>query len=172
MVDNEKVRIMTRIAIYEKNNEHEGLALAKFFREDDIKYNLLKTLVTSTFCFWTFVVASVLLNFEKYLSEFGSANYFKLVGKLMMNYCIFLLIFEVIAFAAYSYRYYKAKPGLIEYNGNLRRLIEYYERLETTDTKKYKVSSSIGGDIDDLDMSTFRRDKGEKDNERSYKDQK
>ena len=163
MVDNEKVRIMTRIAIYEKNNEHEGLALAKFFREDYIKYNLLKTLVTSTFCFWTFVAVSVLVDFEKYLSEFGSANYFKVVSKLMR---------EVIAFAAYSYRYYKAKPGLIEYNGNLRRLIEYYERLETTDTKKYKVSSSIGGDIDDLDMSTFRRDKGEKDNERSYKDQK
>ena len=165
---------MTRIAIYEKNNEHEGLALAKYFREDYIKYNLLKTLVTSTFCFWTFVVASVLLNFEKYLSEFGSANYFKLVSKLMGNYVIFLVIFELIAFAAYSYRYYRAKPGLVEYNGNLRRLIEYYERLETTDTKKFKVSNSIGGDIEleDLDIITTRRDKGEKDNERSYKDQK
>ncbi len=163
MVDNEKVRIMTRIAIYEKNNEHEGLALAKFFREDYIKYNLLKTLVTSTFCFWTFVAVSVLVDFEKYLSEFGSANYFKVVSKLMRDYCIFLLIFEIVAFVAYSYRYYKAKPGLVEYNGNLRRLIEYYDRLETTDTKKYKVSSSIGGDIDDLDLSTFKRDKGEKD---------
>ncbi len=163
MVDNEKVRIMTRIAIYEKNNEHEGLALAKFFREDYIKYNLLKTLVTSTFCFWTFVAVSVLVDFEKYLSEFGSSNYFKVVSKLMRDYCIFLLIFEIVAFVAYSYRYFKAKPGLVEYNGNLRRLIEYYDRLETTDTKKYKVSSSIGGDIDDLDLSTFKRDKGEKD---------
>ena len=81
----------------------------------------------------------------------------------MRDYCIFLLIFEIVAFVAYSYRYYKAKPGLVEYNGNLRRLIEYYDRLETTDTKKYKVSSSIGGDIDDLDLSTFKRDKGEKD---------
>ena len=172
MVDNEKVRIMTRIAIYEKNSEHEGLALAKYFREDYIKYNLLKTLVTSTLCFWLFVLASVFVNFEKYLSEFGSANYFKLVSKLMMNYCIFLLVFELVAFAAYSYRYYKAKPGLVEYNGNLRRLIEYYERLETTDTTKFKVSSSIGGDIDDLDMSISGRDKGEKDHEGSSKDQK
>ena len=66
MVDNEKVRIMTRIAIFEKNEEHEGLVLSKYFREDYVKFNMLKTLVTSTICFWLFVAVSLLVDFEKY----------------------------------------------------------------------------------------------------------
>ena len=71
MVDNEKVRIMTKIAIYEKNQEHEGLALSKYFREDYVRFNMLKTLVTSTICFWLFVAVSAVVNFEKYLQKFN-----------------------------------------------------------------------------------------------------
>ncbi|MCR5147546.1 MAG: hypothetical protein K6C35_01130 [Eubacterium sp.] len=168
MVDNEKVKIMTRIAIYEKNEEHEGLVLSKYFREDYVKYNMLKTLVTSTICFWLFVAVSTLVDFEKHITDFGKEDYIKLVGKVMMYYVIFLAVFEVLAFFAYSYRYARVKPGLVEYNGNLRKLIEYYDKLETTDTAIYKVSSSIGGDIDDLEMKLIeQKKKGEADHGRA-----
>ncbi|SCW53306.1 hypothetical protein SAMN05660484_01559 [Eubacterium ruminantium] len=170
MVDNEKVRIMTKIAIYEKNQEHEGLALSKYFREDYVRFNMLKTLVTSTICFWLFVAVSAVVNFEKYLQKFNSVDYVKLVGKLMGKYCLFLALFEVVAFFAYSYRYNKAKPGLVEYNGNLRRLIEYYEKLETTDKTKYRVSDGIDKSLDDFVMQTFGQSKGEADHGRTGQD--
>lgn len=167
MVDNEKVRIMTRIAIFEKNEEHEGLVLSKYFREDYVKFNMLKTLVTSTICFWLFVAVSLLVDFEKYLEDFAKEDYIKLVGKVMLYYAIFLVIFELIAFGAYTYRYSRVKPGLVEYNGNLRKLIEYYDKLETTDTAIYKVSASIGGDMDELEMKLIEQKKGEGDHGRA-----
>ncbi|MCR4846318.1 MAG: hypothetical protein K5865_06240 [Eubacterium sp.] len=161
MLNEEKIRLMTKVAIYEKNEELSDLALSRFYKEDYVKYGCLKTLVATTFCYWMCIGVYVLLNFEQVLNNLNEMDYFKVITKLMMGYVIAMVIFYIYGFLVYNYKFMKARPRLLRYNRDLKKLIKVYEKEEAQDQikrGKIKVYSEIGG-FDD--MPDFFKDGGE-----------
>lgn len=158
MINQDKVKLMTHIAIYEKNEENKDLVLGKYYKEDYIKYNCLKTLVTSTICYWMFVAVYLLLKYQDILKQINEIDYFKAIGLLMAGFVGFALIYQVFAFVVYAIRYYRARPGLIEYNRNLKKLIVFGEKKVKPNRKKktktLQVRSGVGGDELELDFET------------------
>ena len=59
-------------------------------------------------------------------------DYGKVAVRLIGSYAIVCLGFALFAWILYTYRYMKAKPKLIKYNQNLKKLIEFYEREDGT----------------------------------------
>ena len=51
MLNENKVKMMTKMAIYEKNEGRKMLRTAKYFKGDFIAFGILKTLITTTFAF-------------------------------------------------------------------------------------------------------------------------
>ena len=51
MINNRKVRIMTKLAIYEKGEGKEDLKINNYFRRDYLRNNFLKTFVAVTIGF-------------------------------------------------------------------------------------------------------------------------
>ena len=152
MINEEKVKLMTKLAVYEKNQENQDLVMSKYYKNDYVRYNCLKTVVTSTICYWVIVIAVVMLKFQDILNQINEMDYIRLIYILMVGYVAFAFIYTIIAYIIYNIRYTKAKPGLINYNKNLKKLIE----LETEEDagakpETIKVSANIGGDISDLD---------------------
>ena len=49
MVNNEKVRRMTRLAIYEQKEGVDDIAVANYFRSDYTRHEIMKTLIWVTF---------------------------------------------------------------------------------------------------------------------------
>ena len=45
MLNNRKVRLMTKLAIYEKEDGKEDIRLGRYYRGDYVRYQLLKTIV-------------------------------------------------------------------------------------------------------------------------------
>ena len=130
MIDEEKVKLMTKISIYEKNEEFEGLSLSQFYKEDYVKYGCLKTLVATTFAYWLCVAVYGVINFEKILGA----------------------LFYIYGFIVYNYKYSKKRKGLVRYNRMLKKLIKLYEADESHQdvlSGKVKVYSGIGGDFED-----------------------
>lgn len=60
MVNEEKVRLMTRLAMYEQSTGREDLEKGKYFKSDYVKYNCLKTLVSTTILYVVVVVVYIL----------------------------------------------------------------------------------------------------------------
>lgn len=159
MLDEEKIKLMTKITIYEKNEETAGLTMSKYYKEDYVKYHCLKTLVAITICYWLCIAVYVLISFEQVLNTLNTMDYFKVISRLMGGYVIAMVIFYLYAFIVYNFRYAKAKRGLVEHNRNLKKLLKLYEREETQDqikTGKVKVYSEIGG------YEEFIAERGEK----------
>ena len=48
MLNEEKIRIMTRAAIYEQGKGEEDIKITSYSRSDYIRYNMLKTLIGVT----------------------------------------------------------------------------------------------------------------------------
>ena len=152
-MDEEKIRLMTRISIYEKNQNMGDLQLSRYYKEDYVKYGCLKTLVATTICYWLCIAAYVFIRFDKVLNDINSMDYFKVIGRLMAGYIISMVVFYIYAFIVYNYKYSKAKPRLIGYNKLLKKLIKLYEADEAHDdivTGKVKVTAIGGYDEEDL----------------------
>jgi hypothetical protein len=159
MVNEEKVRLMTHIAIYEKKEENKDMVLGKFYREDYIKYNCLKTLVASTLCYWMFVAVFLMMKFQDILNQIDDMDYFKAIYLLMAGYVGFALLYQIFAFVLYAIRFQRAKVGLVNYNRNLKKLIVFGEARpkKRKKTQAIRVNNSIGGEEIEFENPKGRR---------------
>ena len=124
MINEKKVALMTKLAIYEKHEENEGLYMSRFYQRDYVRFNVLKTWIAVTVAFWSVVGAYVFLQFQNLLEKINEMDYFSIMYDMIGRYVLVCAIYFVFAWCVYNVRYYKAKKGLIEYNSNLRKLIE------------------------------------------------
>ena len=157
MLDEEKIRLMARVTMYEKNEEFGSLVLARYYREDYVRLGCIRTVLVATVTYWLIVATYVIYRFEELLRDVNNMDYFSVIGKLMLGYVGFCAIMYIFAFLIYHIRYQSAKKGLIEYNRNLKRLIkmaddeEYEEESDEPVPTTIRVSQSIGGDDPLLD---------------------
>lgn len=124
MVDEKKVALMTKLAIFEKHESSDSLVLSKYYKSDYVRFNMLKTLIAATVVYWAIIAAYIFVKFDQMLADINKLNYFDLIYKVLIGYVITLFVFFLFSSMVYSYRYYKARPGLTKYNSNLKKLIE------------------------------------------------
>ena len=165
MLNEGKIMLMTKVAIYEKHEENDKLVMARYFREDYIKYGCLKTVVATTVVYWTYVAIYILMSFEKILDQLTDMDmdYFEVISVYLKGYVVACVVMFVYSFIIYLFKFQLAKPGIIKYNGMLRKLLKYYEieqREEDRIKKRIRVYDSVGGDEEDLtaDDTTRRQE--------------
>ncbi len=124
MVDEKKVALMTKLAIYEKKQTNDAIAISKYYKNDYVRYNVLKTWVAATVVFWTVVGFFAFMNFEDLLADINDVNYFNVMYDMLLKYALVCVAFCLFAAVVYSIRYAMARPGLVKYNSNLKDLIE------------------------------------------------
>lgn len=134
MVNEEKVILMTRLAMYKGSLGREDLEKGKYFQSDYVKLNCLKTVLSSTVLFVVVAVSYIYYNIADILSELTEMDFLKLASQIIGAYATLCIAFVLIAWVLYTYRYSKAKPKLIKYNRNLKKLIEFYEKNDGTRT--------------------------------------
>ena len=122
MLNEEKIKLMTRITIFEKHEESRGLRISKYYKEDYIRYGGLRTIIAATVCYWLIVALYCYFNMQEILSSINEMDYFKVIAKLMAGYLLSALVLYVMGFFVYLARYQKARRGLIIYNRNLKIL--------------------------------------------------
>ena len=105
MLNENKVKMMTKIAIYEKNEGKTMLKTAKYFKGDFIAFGILKTIITTTIAFVIIVLLYVLCNAEGLMNQINSMDYMALGRKVAVYYVLMLIIFTAIAAAVYNYKY-------------------------------------------------------------------
>lgn len=131
MINEEKVILMTQIAMYHESLGREDLEKGKYFQSDYVKFNCLKTIVSTTVLFVIVAAAYVYYNLADIMEQLTEIDYLALASRVIAAYVIVCLIFVLIAWVLYTYRYMKAKPKLIKYNQNLKKLIDFYDREDS-----------------------------------------
>ena len=83
LLNENKVKMMTKMAIYEKNEGRRMLRTAKYFKGDYVAFGILKTLITTTFAFAIVAISTAIADFFAGLiptSNFGLALLNGLLG--------------------------------------------------------------------------------------------
>ena len=74
MLDEEKIRLMTQVAIYEKNEEFGSLVLARYYREDYVLLGCIRAVLAATVTYWLIVATYCFYRFEELLKEIERAE--------------------------------------------------------------------------------------------------
>lgn len=136
MINEEKVKVMTRLAMYEKREAKRYLPVSKFFRGDYIGLALIKNFFLVTIGYGLLLLAAGAYFGEELLNNIHKMNLVSLGTYLVLGYLAMLVAFSVLTYVQYSIKYHRAKKSVKEYYGELTRLERIYVREEKKNTGK------------------------------------
>lgn len=127
MLNEDKIKLMTGIAMFEKKEGKRIFQANRYFRGDYISSRMLRSFFSYTFCYILCVVLWILYSIERLLNAMnldeiitaGKAAGFLYVGGLVL--------YLLITFFVYRKRYEYARRGMKVYVAKLKRLEKRYE---------------------------------------------
>jgi len=126
MLNNHKIRLMTKLAIYEKEDGKEDIRLGRYYRVDYVRYQLLKTIVAVTFGYLILVLMTILYNMEYLIAEAVKLDYASIGRNMLGIYLVLLLAFSGMAVLGYTIKYNRSRKKLAKYYRMLKRLRTIY----------------------------------------------
>lgn len=122
MLNEKKIALMTKMAIYEQGEGKKSLPMSKYYRSDYISLRIINTVIVTTIAFFLIVGLAVLVNVEKLLDELVSMDLMKIGKNILIAYIVVIIFQTAMTYIVYSYRFKKYRKGLNEYNGSLKKL--------------------------------------------------
>lgn len=146
MVQEEKVKLMSRIAIYERHAGKTEIPMNTFYKGDYVRLNALKSIVSATIVYVLVAALVVVYRIEYILANILKVDYKRLLAILLLGYAVWILLYWLIARILYAKRYEDARSNIIIYNHRLKKLQEQTGK-EVVKTKRGVV---VGDDFIDF----------------------
>lgn len=127
MLNEERIILMTKMAVYEEREGRKNVAIGSYFRGDYISLQVLKAVISATIVFGILFVMSIFYDFESFMLDIYKMDLLAYGRRILVIYGIFVIIYGIISYIVYSYRYNKVKRSLKQYYINLKRLSEFYD---------------------------------------------
>ncbi len=148
MINEEKVKLMTKLAWYEEGKGKKDLVMCKYYRSDYIGLSMIKTTIITTIAYFMLVFIVAIYNLDKLVSDITSMDFMTLGKDAVIYYVIMLMVMLVVSYYFASSNYKKAKKNLKEYNKKLKEL-----HLLQKELNKQKTDNDLGGN--NFDNETF-----------------
>ena len=130
MLDNKKIKLMTKLAIYEKNEGKEDIRLSKYYKMDFLRYEVIKSAVSVTIAY-LFILLIVAFYKSEYLIQNAVKLDYKAIGsKVLGIYIILMTVYLFSTIVGNSFRFDSSRKRLFKYRKNLKRLRQYYRDEE------------------------------------------
>lgn len=130
MVNEERIKLMTRMAAYEKEEHKKNKTIVSFFKSDYISMQTLKSIVYTTIAFAIMFGLYVLYDFEIFMKEIYQMDIFEFAKSVIIVYGIFMGIILVITYIVSLYQYNRALQSTKLYYANLKKLSRDYGEEE------------------------------------------
>lgn len=124
MVREENVKLMSKIAIYEKHEGQKEIPINTFYKGDYVRLNCLKSVVSATITYVLVVALIAVYKLEYLLANVLKMDYKRLLIVLLAAYGIWVFLYWIIARILYAKRYENTRSNIIIYNHHLKKLQE------------------------------------------------
>lgn len=126
MVNNSKIKLMTKLAIFEKKHK-DAFKLGNYFKDDFIKFNLIKTVLAVTGGYIICLLLVGFYNIEYLIREAVRINYKEFGLKIFGIYIVLLIIFCMTNMISCNEVFQASRKQLNRYYKKLKQLNKYYE---------------------------------------------
>ncbi len=128
MLNEERIRLMTKMASYEANEGKKNVSIGSYFRGDYIGLQVIRAVISGTVGFFIVFGVYILYNFETLMADIYKMDLLQFGRRVIIAYLIFILLYAAVSYAIYTYRYTKAKKSLKRYYNNLKKLSYLYDK--------------------------------------------
>ena len=126
MLNEERIILMTKMASYEENEGKKNMAIGKYFRSDYIAIQVMKSILCATIAYAVCFALYIFYDFENFMQDIYKMDLISFAKDVLFYYAITVVVYGVISYGIYSYRYAKAKKSLKCYYNNLKKLNSLY----------------------------------------------
>ena len=122
MLNEEKIRIMTGIAMFEKKAGRDILPASRYFKSDYVGGRMIRSFIFYTFSSMLCLALWVLYQMEDIMSTMDVTALLASAKHVALFYAAGLLVYLAVTYWIYSRRYERASKGMKIYQAKLRRL--------------------------------------------------
>lgn len=126
MINEEKVALMTKLALYEEKKGKKTIPLGKYYKEDYVSLHMLNTVIVATFSYVLILAVIIFAHLEEMMAVLATMDYVKAGKNILTGYVIMLLAYVLISYIVYTVKFKRVRKSLNEYNGNLKKLYNMY----------------------------------------------
>ena len=135
MLNEEKVKSMTKAAAYEKGPEKKNIEIGNYFRGDYVGLHMVKSALAYTVAFVIIVGMWASGQLEEMMLMISRPDYLKNIIKTMIiAYVSGMVVYQIAVCSYYSYRYRQAKKSLKGYDSHLKKIHKFYESQNSAET--------------------------------------
>lgn len=128
MLNEEKVRYMTQLAIFEKNEGKKIFPINRYFKKDYVGGQMFRSFFGYTFCYLLILLMWVLYKLDELLNDMSIDDLLNAGERWGVIYVAGLVIYLIITWIVYSKRYDYAARSQTMYVSKLKHLVRRYEK--------------------------------------------
>lgn len=132
MLNQEKIRIMTKLTIYEENEGREDLKISKYHKSDYARLQAIKAFVCSTLGLLLVMALTALYRMEYLIINITKLDFWDIGKYILLFYIMISLFYIIIAITSSDKKYKNTKTGLSKYNSYLNTLRNFYSNNDKT----------------------------------------
>ena len=130
MVNEERVKLMIRMAAYEQEEYEKHKKIVGLFRSDYISVQMLKSAMFTTIAFCILISLYIAYDFEIFMKKIYELNLFGFARNLFVIYVVMIVFFSVITYAVALYHYNRAVYSTKLFYINLKKISRVYNEEE------------------------------------------
>lgn len=134
MPDKNKIRIMTKIAIFETENQQDLEAIHNYYRSDYISAGLLKNFFRITIVFLVGFLLWGCYNMEDLLQNITTWDIMKVVIGTVTIYGVITIVFLIITYLVCSKRFLRMQKKNVQYHRLIDQMEDYYDAHQPIET--------------------------------------
>lgn len=128
MLNEERIKLMTKMASYEANEGKRNASIGSYFRGDYISLQVIKSVISATIAFAICFALFVFYDFEIFMADIYKIDLIGYGKNVLVIYVIFTVVYALISYIVFTRRYSKARKSLKMYYNNLKKLAYLYEK--------------------------------------------
>ena len=130
MVNEERVKQLYKIAIYEQNEEKMHRETGLYYRSDYIGKEMVKSFFTGSIAYVIMAALWVISNLDLVMHQINTLEIVETALHMAVIYVIFLVVYLFATAVVYYIRYKKSKKKLDSYVEDLKVAHNMFEREE------------------------------------------
>lgn len=130
MVNEERVKQLYKIAIYEQNEEKKHRETGLYYRSDYIGKEIVKSFFSGSIAYVIIAALWVISNLDLVMHQINTLEIIQTVISMLIIYAVFLVVYLFATAVVYYLRYKNSKKKLDDYVADLKTAHSMFEREE------------------------------------------
>ena len=127
MLNEERIKLMTKMAAYEENEGKQFMAIGSYFRSDYMGKQVIHSVISATIAYLVVLGLYIYYHFESLMQDIYKLDLLGMGKQALFYYAIFVAGYAVITYIVYSVRYNRARKSLRKYYNHLKQLLAMYD---------------------------------------------